>query len=201
MKRKLSRREKELAEKENELGEKEKELADKEKVLVEKESALSGLKDTLWEGGQLRSGKERAMNSWFVALDADALLVEGKLEEGLRRVNEALEENSENPMAWFIKGRILKRLYQRVGNSELLKQALENVSKAAERLPKMAAPLYNKACYQALLRANGNKDEVLRNLRHAIELNPELRAEARKDEDFASLRDDEDFRKLTDDSA
>jgi tetratricopeptide (TPR) repeat protein len=52
---------------------------------------------------------------------------------------------------------------------------------------------YNIACMQSLL---GERDVALEHLRVALDANPELLENARKDDDFASIRDDPRFAEL-----
>ena len=49
---------------------------------------------------------------------------------------------------------------------------------------------YNAACFEAL---TGNAEAAIAHLRHAIELDPQAKEWAAKDEDFDSLRDDPEF--------
>ena len=56
--------------------------------------------------------------------------------------------------------------------------------------PRNAHVLYNTACFEALA---GRRDDALAHLRTAVEVNPETRAWAAKDEDFDSIRDDPEF--------
>jgi hypothetical protein len=79
----------------------------------------------------------------------------------------------------------------------LLNQALVCSDKAIALLPDKGEPIYNKACYQALLDLNRLKDEVLANLESAFRLNPALRQDAKADEDLTSIRHDADFIRLT----
>jgi tetratricopeptide (TPR) repeat protein len=53
---------------------------------------------------------------------------------------------------------------------------------------------YNLACVYSL---KNNKEKALEYLKKAIELNPKLKEEAKKDQNFKNLWDDEDFKKLT----
>ena len=43
----------------------------------------------------------------------------------------------------------------------------------------------------------GNLDQALRHLSEAIAISPDVRAQARHDEDFLALRDSADFHRLT----
>jgi hypothetical protein len=61
-------------------------------------------------------------------------------------------------------------------------------------LPGKAEPIYNKACYQALLGLDRN--EVLNNLKAAFRLNPALKQIAATDTDLDSMRQNADFNQL-----
>jgi hypothetical protein len=50
--------------------------------------------------------------------------------------------------------------------------------------------LYNTACFEALA---GRRDDAIAHLREAVEINPEMREWAAKDEDFDAIRDDAEF--------
>jgi tetratricopeptide (TPR) repeat protein len=64
---------------------------------------------------------------------------------------------------------------------------LVELEEAAAKRPDHPATLYNLACAEALV---GRSDGALTHLRRALELKPEWREMAAKDDDFASLRDD-----------
>jgi len=53
--------------------------------------------------------------------------------------------------------------------------------------------LYNLACFEALA---GRRDDAIAHLRRAVELAPDTREWAAKDEDFDSIRDDPEFPSL-----
>jgi hypothetical protein len=140
----------------------------------------------------------RVEKAWVAVTRAEVAVNSGQLDEGMRLVDDALVDNPSNARAVFLKGRILKRLAQvdgPPGNPALLREAFEYASRAAILLPNQGGPLYNMACYQALLGIN--KADVLNNLRRAVELNPRLREEARKDSDLVSLWDDAEFKRIT----
>ena len=56
--------------------------------------------------------------------------------------------------------------------------------------PRQPHLLYNAACFEALA---GRREDALAHLREAVELMPETREWAAKDEDFDSIRDDREF--------
>ncbi len=131
---------------------------------------------------------------WFDFTTAEALMDEGRLDDAMRVVNRVLDVNPTNSAALITKGRILKRLAQSgglPGDKSLLNEALQNAAKAAQLLPDKGGPLYNMACYQALL---GDKTGAVKNLKRAIELNPKLRELAPTDEDFSVLLEDAEFK-------
>jgi hypothetical protein len=133
------------------------------------------------------------------AEEADAKLSEGHPELAAAIINSALTADPDNPKALFVKARILKRqaydsaskTYSRSG----LEQALEYAKRASERLPDRGAPLYNMACYQALLGLPA--EEVIRTLRRALEKSPALVKDALKDPDFDDIKNrSQEFRDL-----
>jgi uncharacterized protein HemY len=140
----------------------------------------------------------RVDTAWFDATEAEVLLNDNQLQAAMQVVDQALRLNPANAKALFTKARVLKRSAQltgKPGDKDLLKKAIDYVSQALHLMQNRAAPLYNLACYQALLGID--KSEVLNNLKQAIQLNPPYRAEALKDEDFVSLREDAEFKEIT----
>jgi tetratricopeptide (TPR) repeat protein len=151
----------------------------------------------LTEMADLASRIDRA---WLDAEGAELLINEGRLEEALRVVDNALEVNRFNGKALVVKGRILKRLALaggKPGDRSLLQEALTYAARAAEIMPNKGAPLYNMACYQALL--GFDRKEILKNLERAIQTRPTYRKAAREDEDFADIREAPEFKELTKD--
>ena len=69
-------------------------------------------------------------------------------------------------------------------------EALRIVSEGLEQNPDHPTLLYNVACYAALA---GHREEALKHLRRAAELQPSVREWAGGDDDLASLRDDPRF--------
>jgi tetratricopeptide (TPR) repeat protein len=134
-------------------------------------------------------------------LSAEAFVNEGKLDEALKEINKAIKKNRRDGRAILTKGRILKRQAMEPGVAEadktrLLNQALDFANQAIALLPGKAEPIYNKACYQALLGLE--KDQILANLSSAFRLNPGLRRTASGDPDRARFAQDTDFRQLVD---
>jgi hypothetical protein len=142
----------------------------------------------------------RIDKAWLDADSAELLMREGRLDDAMRVVDNALAVNGLNGKALVVKGRILKRLAQasgKPGDKSLLQEALNYASRAAEVMSNKGAPLYNMACYRALLGVD--KGEVLKNLEQAIQTKPKYRQEARGDEDFKTLWDLDEFKELTKD--
>lgn len=73
--------------------------------------------------------------------------------------------------------------------------ALEAWNKAIELKPDDAEAWGNRACAYARM---DDKENALKNLSRAIELDAELKEKAKQDKDFQNLWGDEDFKKLTD---
>jgi len=131
---------------------------------------------------------------------AEVCINQGQLDEAVRVLDQALQFDPHDGRAVLTKGRVLKRqAMQRAENSpernELLNLALAFANQSITLLPTSAEPLYNKACYQALLGVG--KTEVLQNLQSAFRLDDKLRGTAQGDTDLQSLWQDDDFKKLT----
>jgi hypothetical protein len=69
--------------------------------------------------------------------------------------------------------------------------ALEAVRGALEHMPDHAGLNYNYACFAALAGETG--DDTFAHLRRSVELRPQFREDARRDDDFAAIRDDPRF--------
>jgi tetratricopeptide (TPR) repeat protein len=67
---------------------------------------------------------------------------------------------------------------------------LAELADAAERRPDHPATLYNLACAEAL---TGRADDAIAHLTRALELKPEWRDDAAKDDDFTELRERPDW--------
>lgn len=145
---------------------------------------------------QLAKEPARRDDAWELATTAQDLMDSGRLNDALRTVNEALAVNPQNAKALAVKGRILKRMALAAGLPEdrdrLLHQALDYATRAAQLMPNRAAPIYNMACYEALLGMDSKI--VLAHLSTAVQMNPELKKEAPGDKDLMSLWDSADFK-------
>ena len=69
--------------------------------------------------------------------------------------------------------------------------ALAAVRSALEYMPDHAGLNYNYACFATL--AGDTSDETFAHLRRSVELRPQFREEAPRDDDFAAVRDDPRF--------
>ena len=69
--------------------------------------------------------------------------------------------------------------------------ALDAVRGALEHMPDHAGLNYNYACFAAL--AGDTRDDTFAHLRRSVELRPQFRDDARRDDDFAAVRDDPRF--------
>ena len=69
--------------------------------------------------------------------------------------------------------------------------ALSAVRGALEHMPDHAGLNYNYACFATLAGETG--DDTFAHLRRSVELRPQFREDARRDDDFAAVRDDPRF--------
>ena len=69
--------------------------------------------------------------------------------------------------------------------------ALSAVSSALEHMPDHAGLNYNYACFASLAGETG--DDTFAHLRRSVELRPQFREDARRDDDFEPVRDDPRF--------
>jgi tetratricopeptide (TPR) repeat protein len=69
-------------------------------------------------------------------------------------------------------------------------RARRTIEEGLREHPENPSLLYDLACVEAL---DGDTDAALKHIRRAIELKPEYAADARSDEDFASIRDEPGF--------
>jgi tetratricopeptide (TPR) repeat protein len=158
---------------------------------------LEQQKDTLQ---RLKQAADKIMPAKAsVILSAEASISANQLDKAMASIDEALKNDPNNGLAVMTKARILKRQASQTGQPDrdkLLKEALAYADQAITLLPDKGEPIYNKACYQALLNAKGLKSDVLKNLKSAFRLNPGLRQAAKDDHDLAPLKQDVDFVKL-----
>ncbi len=134
---------------------------------------------------------------------AEALISANQFSEAMDTIDEALRMDPRDGRTVMTKARILKRQALKeepVDRRNLLKQAIDCADQAIELLPDLGEPVYNKACYQALLDPVGMRSDLLANLKQAFRLNPELKQNAKEDVDLSALKQDEEFIKLIDNS-
>jgi tetratricopeptide (TPR) repeat protein len=154
------------------------------------------LKGQLKQTEQQRDTERQLKQAAILIMRAEASINADRLDEAMASVDEAIENDPRNGFAVMTKARILKRQALQPGQSDrdmMLKQALAYVDQAIALLPDKGEPIYNRACYQALLDLSSLKNSVLENLKSAFRLNPDLRQIAKDDDDLASLRKDAYF--------
>jgi tetratricopeptide (TPR) repeat protein len=147
--------------------------------------------------GGLIENLERNKRVTDLIMSAEQSVNEGQLDEAMGLIVQALQNDPKDGRAVLTKGRILKRQAADVKGPErerLLFQALDCANQAIALLPGYGEPIYNKACYQALL--NLDKDDILSALKTAFRLDPALKTIARGDQDLKSLWDTPDFASL-----
>lgn len=116
-----------------------------------------------------------------------SLRILGRNEEAITACEKAIELNPSFVPAWLNKGNSLKKLKR-------YEEAISACEKAIELNPNKASAWYNKACYYSLL--NNNLEEVINNLKKAINLDRGYITKANTDSDFDSVRDNERFKQL-----
>jgi len=87
---------------------------------------------------------------------------------------------------WYNRGNSLGNL----GKNE---EAIKYFDKAIEIKSDYFDAWYNKACTFSKLK---KKEQMLKSLKKAYELNPQFKADAKKDTDFKEYWDDPEFKKL-----
>jgi formylglycine-generating enzyme required for sulfatase activity/Flp pilus assembly protein TadD len=110
-----------------------------------------------------------------------------KYEQALNAYNKATSLDTANSDAWQIKAGLLAK-------TNKLDEAIYSYTRAIQLAPGVAVFIYNRGCAYC---RKGDKTNALADLKNAISLNPQLKSNAPKDEDFKSLWADEDFKKLT----
>lgn len=130
---------------------------------------------------------------------AEGHICKGQLDEAMKIIEKAIADDPTSGAAVMTKARILKRIAMKSEppDPDRLKQAITCANHSIALLPDKGEPLYNKACYQALLDPNNLKVEVIANLKSAFLLNPALRQLAKTEVDLASIGKDTDFIDLT----
>ncbi len=134
---------------------------------------------------------------------AEAFISANQLNEAMATIDESLKIDPRDGRTVMTKARILKRqalMGELADRGKLLNQAITYIDQAIALLPDMGEPLYNKACYQALLDPDGMKSDLLANLKQAFRLNSDLKQIAMSDDDLSSLKHDVDFIKLIENS-
>jgi len=176
----LRKKNEELKQKNDELDHKNEELNHKNEELNQKNEKL----------------KQDAQTS-FLLLRIESFIGAGQLDEAMVVTDEDLANDPKNGLFVMTKARIFKRqAAERTGpdRDKLLKQAIACIDQAIALMPDdKGEPLYNKACYQALLDPIGLKSAVLDNLKSAFDRNPGLRQGAKEDPDLDTLKQDDDF--------
>jgi hypothetical protein len=114
--------------------------------------------------------------------------------QALKYLDKGLAKYPEDPELHFEMAIVLKSyaLSQQPPNREMIERALAHVTECSMLKPRDPIPLYNMACYQALL----GKDIalIILSLERAFALKPELRAVAWADGDLESIRNTPQFR-------
>jgi hypothetical protein len=140
---------------------------------------------------------EKARQISNLLLGIEGSISANRLDEAMATTDELLANDPKNGFFVMTKARIFKRqATERTGpdRDKLLKQAITYIDQAIALLPDKGEPLYNKACYQALLDPIGLKSEVLENLKSSFRFNPGLRKAAEDDNDLLdSFKQDSDF--------
>lgn len=107
----------------------------------------------------------------------------GQYTEAIAAFDRAIEVDERHPEAYCAKGTLLVSLQR-------LEEALATYAQAVKVAPDCAEAWYGIARCYALV---GHQEPAIENLKKAIHLNPDLKAEAQESEAFASLREQDDF--------
>jgi tetratricopeptide (TPR) repeat protein len=140
------------------------------------------------EEAQSAQDSARKATAMGYTLQATSMLRDGKPAEALELAKLSLELDPDYASAYGEKARALKRLNR-------LDEALVAVEEGLKIQSDKAPLLYNRACYRLLLN-KGTHDEILADLKKALSIKPELKKDARTDEDLRPLRNIEEFQKL-----
>lgn len=115
----------------------------------------------------------------------------------LEKIDEVLVTRADDEDALLKKAKYLKRNAQREKDGNLtgaLKEAINITSSILDRNPQSSRAFYNRACYKCLLKHE--LDEVIKDLRKAIELDSIFKISAGHDADFTDIRNKAAFKKL-----
>jgi hypothetical protein len=186
-------------------------LEQEKSALQRDKTSLENEKDSLEQEKEnlKQEGDDLARDKLILAVEQ--MIREGQLDAAMQNIDSWLAHYPQDGRLILTKARILKRQAipapptpapPEAERQRLLNLAVDLASRAFAQLPpdKQAEPLYNKACYQALLDTAANKSEILANLQSAFAINPSLRQTARNDNDLAGLRQDPDFMRLVGDA-
>lgn len=135
------------------------------------------------------------------AVPRDPERAERSLEEADKSFEIALRHDPLDTEALMGRAKVARRraqLHEGTGQSgeadwALALQLLDRITTAN---PRAARAHYNKACYKQIRQRSGPSEEAMRDLRTALELQPELRSRAALDSDFAGIRESEAFKGL-----
>jgi tetratricopeptide (TPR) repeat protein len=103
--------------------------------------------------------------------------------EAIAAFDQAIEVDGDSPQPYCAKAKVLVKLQR-------LEEALATYAKAAEVAPDSPQAWYGIARCYALVQ---HQEPAIENLKKAIALQPELKAQAQSDPDFANLREHEGF--------
>lgn len=125
---------------------------------------------------------------------ADAHLRWGNYDEALELYDEAIAVEPSNANHYIHKSFVYTSKAEKKGDTSLYEVAIDLVNHALEVDGSSVRAYYNRACYKQLLKRP--KDEVLADLKTAIELDDTMRRMAKHDPDFLGLQADPDFKSL-----
>jgi tetratricopeptide (TPR) repeat protein len=174
---------------------------DKKNLQQETEALQQDKEKLMQEKEDLKQEKDDFAKDKLI-LGVEQLIRENQLAMAMDYIDQALADNPRDGRLIMTKARILKRRATSAQplpepeRQQLLYQAIEYVTRAISSLPGMAEPLYNKACYLALLRDDKYKKEILADLKSAFAINPGLIEIAEHDSDLESIQKDVDFKRL-----
>jgi tetratricopeptide (TPR) repeat protein len=106
-------------------------------------------------------------------------------QEALKAFDQAITLSATNEAAWNDRGGVLLEL----GKYD---EAIQSYDKSISLAPEWTDSFYHRACAYA---GKGDKTKTLADLKQAIELQPSLKVEATKEDNFRSLRENPNFKK------